>query len=481
MNNKLNPALLASTTAITIALFTGCLGSALTPETSTATPTEKKIVNVSDTDKSISKLNTRIVKMKKENIVFFAPNTYAAIKDKYDNILTYRSDSSRKTELSQDIAATDKLIDTAYSRKKVLTQKLSDLLEHLNTLKSLKSDTHYPDRFNSLKDEMLDIISSYDKTAGLFSDGEANIGALDDTEALSQEMTQLEIDTVLKIEYTPNEVRFNTMSDNDFIEFAPLSFANAQKQLTALHRYIIANHLNTQGIAERKRASTFELDHLDHVYKEVNKLIVENNYEKIILNQENKYLDLMSKFSLGDKRDKALNTQYDLLLSGIEDMRKSSTDSDFKNAEKIEVLKNDIKNKEQEIALLTKEIEELKANSEKLNMKIEATATELKLANEKIQKMNLENETRIANNKKQAKANLDSSNRVVSDLNAKIVNLKKVNTVNKKKADAKLRSANREIKKLKVELKKAKTKKAKTKKEVVKVEEKVTPATSEAK
>ena len=478
MRRYLNFILLVIVTTFSLVIFSGCFGSA--PSSSAGNVAvgaqEEEALMTFEASEAVGDLEKRIARMQKDNMAFYVPNTYVQIKENYKELSTYSSNESKKEKVFNEVNRIDKMIDNAYKRKDLVNKNMSVTLNHFSTLKSLKSNIHYPGRFADLREDMLEIISEFDNVGGMFSGAEVNLEAFRDAKELSQDMLRLEIDTVLKSEYIPSKIALNKMEDSDFNDFAPVTFRSVQSKLLELNRYIRSNHLNSEGIAKKKESVLFELDHLSHVSKEVNYLIMEDNYEKIILNQEKKYLNLMSKLDMGDKRNKALRTQYELLLAAIDDVKASSKSSDSEKIKKIESLKKELKISQDESALLKEEVKLGKSNAAELNMIIEAVKMETSAANKEIEKLNLD-----AKNKEKEKLNLDAknkekeklglaaasvelfeankktdeANKIIEGLNLKIANMKKVDASNQKKAKENLKvqkrktnTANKEIKKL---------------------------------
>jgi len=435
-------------------MFSGCMnsmgsissiGSSKTeaPIDRTVGSQEEEELMTFEVSDNIADLEKRIEKMKKDNILFFAPNSYASINKNYQYLLKY--DKNKKSKIFLKIKEINNFIDNAYNRKDYLNQNMSSVFNHFTILKSLSSDTHYPDRFQDMHEDMIEIINDYDNIGGVFSDNRANIEALKENKELSQDMLLLEIDTVLKTEYSPSKLQLDNMEDNDFDDLAPITFLHTTKKLLEFKTYIRNNHLNTQGVAKKKEEMQFELNHLNHIAKEVSHLISLDNNEITILNQEKTYLRIMKELSSSNNRDKALVEQYKLILKRINKIKLSSKDSTFKKIQEIEALTIEIEALNKTSQSLQEELDKEKSNSKKLNMKIEYARVEMDTLSKKVEELNVN----IANQEEE-KLNLETKNKEQEQLSADNSNKQL------QEANQKLEIANKSIKSLKSKMLKTK-------------------------
>jgi len=365
-------------------LLSGCmgLGSKATPSQKVLNGSSDEEMVTFDVDDGISDLSERIEGMKKDKVPFYVPNSYRLINKRFNWIVRYKENDGSEERLYKEIKKTDALIDGAYKRKKTIAGKLKETLNHYNTLLSLKSNVYFADRFEDLSDEMKDIINTYDATGGLFSSNEADMEAFEDVPELNHDMLTLEIDTVLAKEYLPVEIKLAQMEDNDFDDYAPITYRVAELKLIKFKSYIRLNHLNKSGIAKMKASLLFEYSHLQHLVVEVKYLIDEDSNEKVVLEQERKYLTLMNSLEIGDNRDKPLPQQYKIILSGIEKIKSTASEGIAANISKIAKLEKEITVLQTEAKDYQEEKESYKSITDSLNMEI----TTLKMKSENLAK-----------------------------------------------------------------------------------------------
>lgn len=269
---------------------------------------------------------------------------------------------------------------------------MDDSLEHYNTLLALKSNVYFAGRFESLRDDMQKIIRNYDNLGGLFSSSEPKIEAFEDVPELNRNMLALEIDTVLSKEYTPNEIKLSQMKDNDFNEYAPKTYNAAQLKLVEFKTYIKAHHLDRDGIVKRKASLEFEYSHLAHVVNEVKYLKHEDDDEKVVLDQEAKYLTLMNSLEMSDSRDKPTEAQYQMIVAGIDNIKVTATVGITQNITKIATLEKELEALKLEAKTYKEEELVAKTTAEELNMEMMTVKMEVENLSKELEKQKQLNE-----------------------------------------------------------------------------------------
>lgn len=322
--------LLYSISIVGALLFVGCGGS----KSTTLTPAQKKtheLENKKKTD-SFNKVKERISKLDKDSIDFYLPNSYQNIQEDYKKLQDLFYDtSSDKEEYQEYLTRINKKIDNTYlalNREKTI---IDPVITQYKILNRLGVKTVFKERHDEVYLKMINALKDFDETGGgLFSIFSEDVLAVNkkDFALLSEEsaelkklIVQLQIDTVVEIDYKPIEKQIKLVGQTEVPVYAPFTFQRL-KSLLKNYQFVTYNdHLNSKKIETMKNGLLSRIKNVKHIERDskmIERLYSNEQRERFILQLEEKYKKIGESFNIKNIDEYELDRQLDLILEKIE-------------------------------------------------------------------------------------------------------------------------------------------------------------------
>ena len=231
---------------ITTSLITACANTELaTQKIDNAAMKQAAQSNITP-EQAVEKAYLALDKANKNELAFYTPLHFNGVQKSFDKITLLQKNTSIAQDLSKDkLIITEafkakKLIDEASQVKINIEHLLFDALAHKSVLDQLESQKAFPKKYKNINKDLVDLFKLIEQNR---SDK-----ALKNQIALLEDMTELEIDTLVNTYVKPATFILDKAEDVDADDYAEKTFNLAELSIEQAENFIAANPRDIEGV-----------------------------------------------------------------------------------------------------------------------------------------------------------------------------------------------------------------------------------------
>lgn len=267
------------------------------------------------------------------------------------------SSGSYAQKFNAEIATVDKQHKALLALKDKADALLADSIAQMDYLNQINAKGHFKSDYSRLANKYQDLFE-------YVADGD-----IDDAQTAQavflRDAKKLEVKTVLKVNITPLEKEIRQLNNKGFKSLAAISYAQAKAVLASATSSVKANPRDTDLIELSVAKVKFEIAHVTNIAGEVKRLKATDSskYESVILQMENKLLDISKAVDGSDFRDQPIRVQTERIVDQIEQMHGDNNTDILEK--KIAELEATLKQSDESLALSN---EQKNATDEKIDL-----------------------------------------------------------------------------------------------------------------
>lgn len=227
-----------------VALTTSMLGACSSPELATGQIKNEAILQASlaniTPEQAIKDTESAFTKATEENLSYYTPLHFKDIKKTLAKIETLQKNTKLKNKSDKNLTlittafTAQKLIIDAYKVKSTILVTLAKPLEKLQMLENLGAKDLFEKDYISIDKEMIKLFE-------LIEQNKLEKAHKNEPELLS-DMTDLEIETLVKLYVVPAELILDKAEDNDADDYAEKTYKKAVSEIKFAKNFIKTNY-----------------------------------------------------------------------------------------------------------------------------------------------------------------------------------------------------------------------------------------------
>ena len=231
---------------ITISLITACANTELaTQQIDNAAMKQAAQTNITP-EQAIENAYLALDKANQDELAFYTPLHFNGVQKSFDKIALLQKqqstakDASKDKQIITEAFKTQKLIDEAYQVKVNIEHLLVDALNHKLILDKLNSKKAFPKQYKNMNNDLVSLFKLIEQNR--------MDKALKNQVDLLEDMTELEIDTLVAIYVKPAKLILDKAEDFDADDYAEKTFNQAELSIKHAEAFIAANPRNIEGV-----------------------------------------------------------------------------------------------------------------------------------------------------------------------------------------------------------------------------------------
>lgn len=231
---------------ITISLITACANTELaTQKIDNAAMKQAAQTNITP-EQAIENAYLALDKANQNELAFYTPLHFNGVQKSFDKIALLQKqqsiakDASKDKQIITEAFKTQKLIDEAYQVKVNIEHLLVDALNHKLILDQLNSKKAFPKQYKNMNNDLVSLFKLIEQNR--------MDKALNNQVDLLEDMTELEIDTLVAIYVKPAKLILDKAEDFDADDYAEKTFNQAELSIKHAEAFIAANPRNIEGV-----------------------------------------------------------------------------------------------------------------------------------------------------------------------------------------------------------------------------------------
>lgn len=356
-----------SLACVGLSLLTACQSTDKPPTTASMEVNQQTQYFV-EAKVALDKLKQDINQGRKDQLDYFAPNTFKEAITEFDNateeymdigkngassLNIFQSDTEQYEEAKQEImnyiALSNQKLKFAYSIRETAEITLAETFTQKELLINIGAPVVYANNYNEINLQIHELVKKID-------DGEVT-KAQEKQPALLKDMHALELRTVRTNALSQLDRDIALIKKKNLAKYVPISFQQLLTARTNADAVITNDPRATAEIKVAVMLSEFELAHLYHIVKEVSALqkATGKSYEQYLLANEALLHTVSESLGTDDVRDLALTKQVESIALEASNIKRKLTTANAtvlalqsdntKSTSATESLKADFKNK----------------------------------------------------------------------------------------------------------------------------------------
>jgi len=331
--------------------------------------------NVMTPTEAINSLEKEMQTAKDQNLPLYTPKHYKEADSLLNAAKKDIEKKKKKADIIRKIAKADRVLAKAKIMKKEVESELGELLTINSNLINLEAPQVFSKDYKSLKKDLTALTIKVEKN-------KAHKIEKSRTKLLKQ-LIALEIKSIKHAALKEaNKIKAQAKKKNA-LKLAPKTYANAVTIYQASEATISQEPHNKENVAKASESAVFAAKHALNVTERVIEL--QKQYKKspesVIIEEENRILNISKAINDSDFRDQQINEQITLLIETIDKLNSDNKNNE-ENSSTIATMEKELAEKVKSQTALSKELDKAKTDlAERNNQMIKMTADLIHLQN----------------------------------------------------------------------------------------------------
>ena len=331
--------------------------------------------NIMTPAEAINSLEKEMQTAKDQNLPLYTPSHYKEADSLLNAAKKDIEKKKKKADIIRKIAKADRVLAKAKIMKKEVESELGELLTINSNLINLEAPQVFSKDYKSLKKDLTALTIKVEKN-------KAHKIEKSRTKLLKQ-LIALEIKSIKHAALKEaNKIKAQAKKKNA-LKLAPKTYANAVTIYQASEATISQEPHNKENVAKASESAVFAAKHALNVTERVIEL--QKQYKKspesVIIEEENRILNISKAINDSDFRDQPINEQITLLIETIDKLN-SDNKINEENSSTIATMEKELAEKVKSQTALNKELDKAKTDlTDRNNQMIKMTADLIHLQN----------------------------------------------------------------------------------------------------